>query len=173
STSSGQAPSTSSAQAPATGPGQAPSTSSGSARLNLLDLLDELRELAEVDQERRLRKLPAEAQEKLRQWLKAADAPADALDLHGNALAGADPALLSRLRNDLSQFSPGQSSRRSETAPLEQGADSALQGNPSASPRLSFQAGDILLKQYRIVCQLGSGGMGEVFRAIDENAGEQ
>lgn len=167
--------------------------------VNALDLLDTLRELPADEQERRLAALPAAMREQLRSWLKAAQRPADPFDAVATALAGADAELLSKLRANLSKLRDGSSSPElnvdpwaavrtdnsppdlkpgsNTTIPVSAGAIGAAKGVPahrrSGDGRLAFQAGDVVFKQFRIVCQLGRGGMGEVFRAIDEHAGEQ
>jgi serine/threonine-protein kinase len=161
--------------------------------VNLLDMLDELRDLPPQEQEQKMAALPAASREQLRSWLKVAQKTADPFEAVANALAGADPELLSKLRSNLSQLRSGPPKTQADPpihttqAFVPQGraraarpaAASALASSSivtrrkTADGRLAFQAGDVLLRQFRIVCQLGRGGMGEVFRAIDEHAGEQ
>src|SRR6185437_13537598 len=84
------------------------------AGVNLLDLLDELRDLPPAEQERRLSTVAPPEREKLKQWLAVAKKPADPFAAVAGALAGADPELISKLRDNLEKLQNGAGQRDSD-----------------------------------------------------------
>jgi len=61
--------------------------------------------------------------------------------------------------------------RRAQPHPSQEASDVTMPGRHERKPDGRFAAGDLILGRYKVLSELGQGGMGVVYRCFDETAG--
>ena len=134
---------------------------------NLLDVLDKLRELSPEHRSREIAAYPPRDQAWLNNCLASDDGSRDPfeapVEIPDDAGGNGSPD-----EDDRPAISALTADRPSPVKLPPRAADKA-----PTNRAVAFKAGDVLLKQYRIVEHVGDGGMGHVFRAVDENSEEK